>query len=85
MPLAASASCQQSSVSLCLHPSSLCLCHLCVSLLPYFLEIIHLLVFPGGSDGKESASKAGDPRVWKIPWKRAWQLPPVFFVWLPWA
>ena len=38
--------------------------------------------FPGGSDGKESACKAGDlvdPRVWKIPCRRSWQSTPVFW------
>ena len=38
--------------------------------------------FPGGSDGKESACKAGDlvdPRVWKIPCRRSWQPTPVFW------
>ena len=35
--------------------------------------------FPGGSDGKESACNAGlDPWVGKIPWRRSWQLTPVF-------
>ena len=38
--------------------------------------------FPGGSDSKESASKAVrqgfDPWVWKIPWRRAWLPTPVF-------
>ena len=41
---------------------------------------------PGGSGGKESACKAGDlgsipgfdPWVGKIPWRRKWQLTPVF-------
>ena len=36
---------------------------------------------PGGSDGKESASNAGDPGLIlgsKIPWRRAWQPTPVF-------
>ena len=38
--------------------------------------------FPGGSDGKECASRAGDLgfNTWvrKIPWRRAWQPAPVF-------
>ena len=38
--------------------------------------------FPGGSDGKEYACKAGDlgsiPWVGKIPWRRAWQPTPEF-------
>jgi len=42
--------------------------------------------FPGGSNGKESACKAGDldsiagfdPWIGKIPWRRAQQPPPVF-------
>ena len=40
------------------------------------------LGFPGGSDGKESASSAGgpvfDPWVRVIPWRRTWQPTPVF-------
>ena len=37
--------------------------------------------FPGGSDGKESASNEGDrldPWLGRIPWRRAWQPIPVF-------
>ena len=38
--------------------------------------------FPDGSDSKESAYSAGDPRfdpwVGKIPWRRKWQPTPVF-------
>ena len=38
--------------------------------------------FPGRSDSKESACNAGDtgtiPWVGKIPWRKAWQLTPVF-------
>ena len=38
--------------------------------------------FPSGSDGKESACQGRrrgfDPRVGKIPWRRKWQLAPVF-------
>ena len=37
--------------------------------------------FPGGSGGKESTCNAGDlfnPWVGKIPWRRAWQLTPIF-------
>ena len=38
--------------------------------------------FPGGSDGKGSACNVGypgsDPWFGKIPWSRAWQLPPIF-------
>ena len=38
--------------------------------------------FPGGTSGEESASQCRrpwfDPRVWKIPWRRAWQATPVF-------
>ena len=36
--------------------------------------------FPGDSDGKEPACKAGDlvdPQVWKIPCRRSWQSTPV--------
>ena len=40
-------------------------------------------VFPGGSDGKESACNAEDPGsitgVRKIPWRREWLLTPVFW------
>jgi len=40
------------------------------------------LVFPGGSDGKESACNAGDPGfnpwVRKNPWRWEWQPTPVF-------
>ena len=40
------------------------------------------LGFPGGSDGKESACKVGgvglNPGSGRFPWKRKWQLPPVF-------
>ena len=39
--------------------------------------------FPGGASGKESAYNAGDlgsiPGFGKIPWRREWQLTPVFF------
>uniref|UniRef100_A0A8C2QV66 Small integral membrane protein 24 n=1 Tax=Capra hircus TaxID=9925 RepID=A0A8C2QV66_CAPHI len=39
--------------------------------------------FPGGSDSKESTCNAGrpgtDPWIGKIPWRRAWQPPPVFW------
>jgi len=38
--------------------------------------------FPGGSDSKESACNAGEPRfntwVGKIPWRRKWQPTLVF-------
>ena len=36
--------------------------------------------FPGGSDGKESASRTGDLDLTqeKIPWRKTWQLTPVF-------
>ena len=38
--------------------------------------------FPNGSDGKEFACKARDPMIhlWvrRIPWRRKWQLTPVF-------
>ena len=40
------------------------------------------LCFPGGSDGKESACNAGNLGlihwVGKIPWRREWQITPVF-------
>ena len=42
------------------------------------------MVFPGGSDGKESACNAGgqkfDPWLRKIPWRREWQSTPVFLL-----
>ena len=45
-------------------------------------ETDKLLGFPCGSDGKESACNAGDlgstPGSWTIPWRREWQLIPVF-------
>ena len=39
--------------------------------------LYHVLGFPGGSDGKESAAM---PETWigKIPWRRTWQPTPVF-------
>ena len=42
----------------------------------------HPGVFPGGSDGKESACSEGDlgscsPWVGKMPWRRKWQPTPV--------
>ena len=40
------------------------------------------LGFPGGSGGKESTYNVGDlcsiPGLGKIPWRRVWQLSPVF-------
>jgi len=40
------------------------------------------LGFPGGSDGKESASNEGElgliPGWGRFPWRRAWQPTPVF-------
>ena len=40
------------------------------------------MAFPDGSDGKESAFKAGDldliPGFRKIPWRKKWLLTPVF-------
>ena len=47
-----------------------------------FLTICDTLVFPGGSDGKESACNFGDPSEipeWgRFPWKRKWQPTPIF-------
>ena len=47
-------------------------------------ETDKLLSFPGGSDGRESACNAGElgstPGSWKIPWRREWQLIPVFLL-----
>ena len=43
----------------------------------YKREFILLLLLPGGSDGKESAWKAGD--LGKIPRRRKWQPTPVFW------
>ena len=41
-----------------------------------------LLVFPGGSDGKESACNSGGlssiPGLGRFPWRREWQPTPVF-------
>ena len=44
-----------------------------------------MLGFPGGSGVKNPPASAGDlkrcgfnPWVWKVPWRRAWQLTPVF-------
>ena len=46
--------------------------------------------FPGGASGKEPAcqwrrhKKCGfDPWIGKIPWRRAWQLTPVFLLEIP--
>ena len=47
--------------------------------------IIEYLGFPGGASGKELACQCRrhkrlgfDPWVGKIPWRKAWQLTPVF-------
>ena len=42
-----------------------------------YYQVLIILGFPGGSDGKESTHNAGDlgsfhPWAGKIPWKRAW-------------
>ena len=38
-----------------------------------------LVGFPGGSDGKEPTCNSGDPgSILKIPWRKEWQLTPVF-------
>ena len=41
------------------------------------------MIFPGGSDSKESACKAGDPGSTPgsvgFPWRRKWLPTPVFF------
>ena len=46
-------------------------------------------VFPGGSDGKESACNAEDPGsipgVRKIPWRKEWLLTPVLAWRIPWT
>ena len=46
------------------------------------LFFFFLMCFLDGSDGKESACNAGDPRfdpwVGKMPWRREWQPTPVF-------
>ena len=50
----------------------------------FWYRIIGILlpyIFPGGSDGKESACNAGDPGLIAglgIPWRRKWQSTPVF-------
>ena len=54
-----------------------------VYFLPSFKDWVHILyLFPGGSDGKESAYQCRRPRfnpwVGKIPWRRKWQPTPVF-------
>ena len=48
-------------------------------------EHLALQGFPGGASGKELTCQCRrherhrfDPWVWKIPWRRAWQLTPVF-------
>ena len=45
-------------------------------------KLHYLRGFPGDSDSKESACNAADPDlipgVGKIPWRRNWQLTPVF-------
>ena len=50
-------------------------------LLPCYYIKLRGRGFPGGSDGKEPARKAGDlgfnPWVGKIPWRRAWKPTPV--------
>ena len=52
------------------------------TILLYFNSILFVLCFPGGSDSKESACSAGDPRfnpwVGKIAWRRKWLPTPVF-------
>ena len=46
------------------------------------VKILQHKGFPGGSDGKESTCSAGNPGLIpgsvKIPWRREWQLTPVF-------
>ena len=51
----------------------------------FFLVIPIILVFPGGTCGKEPTCQCRrhkrhrfDPWVGKIPWRRAWQPTPVF-------
>ena len=48
--------------------------------------MLYVRVDPGGASGKEPACQCKrdkrwgfDPRVGKIPWRRAWQPTPVFF------
>ena len=49
------------------------------SYLLVFAFISFAVGFPGGSDGKESTGRPGfDPWVGKIPWRRTWQLTPIF-------
>jgi len=48
---------------------------------PLWINIAREMLFPGGSDGKESACNAGDRfDLWvgKIPWRRKWLPTPVF-------
>ena len=47
-------------------------------------------IFPGGSDGKESACNAGNlgliPGSGRFPWRREWQPTPVILAWrIPWT
>ena len=52
----------------------------CVSAIQW--DLVQFWGFPGGSDSKESVCNAGRPGftpwVGKIPWRRKWQLTPVF-------
>ena len=55
--------------------------HLCWTWCISFLVTCGFVDFPGGSDGKASVYKAGDPGLspgfGKIPWRRKWQSIPV--------
>ena len=56
--------------------------HLLMCLLVICMSSLEKCLFPGGSEVKAFACKAGDPRfnpwVGKIPWRRKWQPTPVF-------
>ena len=51
-------------------------------IITYIISVITHRGLPGGPDGKESASNAGDldliPVLGRPPWRRAWQSTPVF-------
>ena len=70
-------------VHTCIHVCVyMCVC-VCLLSLTYAFTCMctERMDFPGRSDGKESASNAGDPGsvpgVGKVPWRRVWQPTPV--------
>ena len=46
------------------------------------MDVFSIMIFPGGSDNKESACNSGDlgsiPGSGRFSWRRKWQLTPVF-------